>query len=117
MRGGIKGWSCDEESSIRNGVTFSSSNSRILWMEPPMAFFIKLILTGGRRSCATGSNGSQKLGARLTIRCGRRRDHILSFRGQLKDISFGVSSGHSVFFIRYFAFVYPGNCEDNKFYF
>lgn len=54
-----------------NRVTFSSSNSRILWMDPPMAFFIKLILTDGRQSCATNSNSSQKL--RLTVPCDRRR--------------------------------------------
>lgn len=36
-----------------------------------MAFFIKLILTDGRQSCATNSNSSQKV--RLTVPCDRRR--------------------------------------------
>lgn len=76
-----------------NRVTFSSSNSRILWMEPPMAFFIKLILTDGRRSLATGSNWSQN--SRLTVRNDRRRDHesrILSSRDEGSSLLFSTPS-------------------------
>lgn len=76
-----------------NRVTFSSSNSRILWMEPPMAFFIKLILTDCRRSLATGSNRGQN--SRLTVRNDRRRDHeprILSFRDEGSSLLFSTPS-------------------------